>query len=828
LADAPAADHDMSKLLSARDLLDLVRLGDNPERDNIEVIVGPQTLGRRVYAGTTERRARRPIAQHPQMPRRDTLKITPEQRSSALSKAQAQALRHGSSAARGADDRTPAIPPRASQPPGAEAPSKVPARPPSDLGVGPDEPTPTWDLEPAPRGDAGTPFAAAGLAGDRPEAEEVPGAKKHPKTGWGRPVETPSNRPPSVARVARLTPAKPIEATRDPSLERFPSSGLPVPGISLPMPGLPVPGVHSGPIPPLGTPLGVPLSGGLPVPGLTGPLPSPGGDATPSAAPMRARESVPDSNQRGSTPDDPAPKSAVASMFSWVTQRADWAPAKESLDVPPATASEPPPPPEPPPAPLPPPIPRGPAPVAASRSIHDGEPRSLQSDERIALTGEETVVLLNFDPTLPVESLAERTGLSEFRVNHLVASLRRRGVLDDDGSADEPAPSSAPPSSARQNQATLVDLPAAFQLSAEAPPSSRSRAVEAAPSSAERPAQPSVLRMDEQGQLSSFDSNPTILEMDLNELSRLEGLEDATYVDEGLAPPSSRPHSSTTGVASRAAAPASEVAPASVPAPAAPPEEPDASRDSEDADSPEAENEDEKASAVNYLAHYERVLAPLDIDQRTRVATIGSGMDLYALAYEKDHNVFRNLWDNVNITHEHARFAAFHHRTAAGLDTLAQRGEFFKDPQVQRRILRNPMISETLLRRILLPKRLIDIYKTSLDRDAGERTRSSARNLLRNKFATTDSDDRMELIWKTEGRALGSLSGLSIDSKTATLICARQIMSVSLVQNFTRFAATPPSVISHFLKQPIVKRQIHLRNALLKHPNCPSDAKRAF
>ena len=86
----------------------------------------------------------------------------------------------------------------------------------------------------------------------------------------------------------------------------------------------------------------------------------------------------------------------------------------------------------------------------------------------------------------------------------------------------------------------------------------------------------------------------------------------------------------------------------------------------------------------------------------------------------------------------------------------------------------------------------------------------------------------MELIWKTEGRALASLSGLSIDSKTAALICGRQIMSVMLVQSFTRFAATPPSVISHFLKQPLVKRQIHLRNALLKHPNCPSDAKRAF
>jgi hypothetical protein len=414
-------------------------------------------------------------------------------------------------------------------------------------------------------------------------------------------------------------------------------------------------------------------------------------------------------------------------------------------------------------------------------------------------------------------------------VNHLVASLRRRGVLDDDGT-NEPPPPSAPPSSQRENQATLVDLPAAFVLAAPPPPAAPApvpgppdSALRAPPAGeAEPPAsraqdRTSMQRMDEHGELSSFDSSPTILEMDLNELSRLEALEDATYVDEGVAAEFARP------VVSKAAGPSSEQVPASVP-----PASQEAELESEDDDSPEPDDPDEQAGAVNYLAHYERVLAPMDLDQRTKVATIGSGIDLYALAYEKDHSVFRNLWDNVNITHEHARFAAFHHRTAMGLDTLAQRGEFFKDPQVQRRILRNPMISEPLLRRILLPKRLIDIYKTSLDRDAGERTRSSARNLLRNKFATTDSDDRMELIWKTEGRALGSLSGLSIDSKTAALICARQIMSVSLVQNFTRFAATPPSVISHFLRQPLVKRQIHLRNALLKHPNCPSDAKRAF
>jgi len=138
------------------------------------------------------------------------------------------------------------------------------------------------------------------------------------------------------------------------------------------------------------------------------------------------------------------------------------------------------------------------------------------------------------------------------------------------------------------------------------------------------------------------------------------------------------------------------------------------------------------------------------------------------------------------------------------------------------------MVSEQLLRKMLLGKRLLEIYKVTLDREAAERTRQSSRALMRNKFATTDPEDRLELIWKTEGRVLTALSGLSIDSKTAALICSRPLVSLMLVQSFCRFAATPPSVIHHFLKQNIVKRQVHLRNALLKHPNCPSDAKRAF
>jgi len=109
-----------------------------------------------------------------------------------------------------------------------------------------------------------------------------------------------------------------------------------------------------------------------------------------------------------------------------------------------------------------------------------------------------------------------------------------------------------------------------------------------------------------------------------------------------------------------------------------------------------------------------------------------------------------------------------------------------------------------------------------------ERSRTASRGILRTKFATAEADDRVHLIWNTEGRALVNLSGLTIDSRSAAIICGRPIVSIMLVQNFCRFAATPPSIIHHCLKQPMVKRQAHLRNALLKHPNCPSEAKRAY
>jgi hypothetical protein len=226
------------------------------------------------------------------------------------------------------------------------------------------------------------------------------------------------------------------------------------------------------------------------------------------------------------------------------------------------------------------------------------------------------------------------------------------------------------------------------------------------------------------------------------------------------------------------------------------------------------------------MARFE-TLAKRPMDERVALAGRSAGEDLFALSFDKEPDVARALWQNPHASVDHARFGAFHHRSTQGLDFLANRNELARDLAVQRRLLRNPLVGEGLVRKLLGSRRLIEIYKLSLDREAAERTRQVARALLRNRFATTDPEDRVELIWKTEGRSLSALAGMTIDSKTASLICARNVTSLTLVQSFTRFSATPPTVIAFLVKQPLVKRQVHVRNALLKHANCPSEVKRA-
>lgn len=228
----------------------------------------------------------------------------------------------------------------------------------------------------------------------------------------------------------------------------------------------------------------------------------------------------------------------------------------------------------------------------------------------------------------------------------------------------------------------------------------------------------------------------------------------------------------------------------------------------------------------NYRKLYETKYHKLTPDERVKAAKFVDGADLFALCFDADPHVVKAILDNDRASLEHARLIAAHHRNPVGLAALCDRVSILKDARVQRMLLRNIQLTEALARKILMPKRLLEIYKASIDRDVTDRTRGTAKGLFKGKFSRSTPEEKFEIIWNTEGRVLPHLLGQTIDMKTAALFCARNFTSVVLIQAFSRFPATPPSVLAHILRQPLVKRHAHIRNMVLQHPNVPSEAKR--
>ncbi|NUO49969.1 MAG: hypothetical protein HOV80_14030 [Polyangiaceae bacterium] len=831
----------MSKILPARELLDLVRQREEEERQETETVDSGRAGGRRIYLGNT-------AAMRALRARRQEARPAPQPAPQPARGRNNTQLIEQPAAARGARPPPP-------------APGPPPARPVTALQQPPARAQDRSRLPPAERGrdeslDPPTPILGAPAL--RPPEQPLPA------TGRGRRNTVQMPRQKSEAKPPAPPPPPDIEVEVEADAEEI-GEGLPTLEIELPRsPSQPPSAAAAAAIaeartdrkpeakqPRKASSQGWVRSQGDPAsqpPASPARAPSvvakPARSSTPSPVPaVGAQAAQPAARSPSASPPPPAPeppsdpnpaspaKTSVASMFSWVTQKPDWSPPSVPIkSVPPPPASS------------------APATVPMMEPMPESA-RSLVADEPIALSSEETLVLIHYDAAVSLQEMADRTGLSEWRVQKIVDHLRSRGVLEDSGESEAAPPSPpakpalvppvppvapVPPTPPVPPVAPMPPTPPVAPGPPPASPLAGLADAVAAPTS-NRPA----LALDAEEEPPPRDRERTLLELELeafisdddSKLQRAKTEEVVTDTEETIVDNGSGMAASSDVARSAKRAENAERSQATADTAASTPE-PEA--EAEDQEPPEEDAAEERkysaegATVRTLLAHFENVLNKLPSDERAKIATNGSGDDLFALCFDKDPAVVRALWQNVNISNEHARFAAFHHRTSLGLEVIAQRTEFLKDPQIQRRFIRNPVVSEGLLRKMLLAKRLIDIYKVTIDRETTEKTRQSSRAFLRNKFATTDSEDRVELIWKTEGRALTALTGLSIDSKTAALICSRPLVSLMLVQSFCRFAATPPSVIHHFLKQQIVKRQVHLRNALLKHPNCPSDAKRAF
>jgi hypothetical protein len=255
------------------------------------------------------------------------------------------------------------------------------------------------------------------------------------------------------------------------------------------------------------------------------------------------------------------------------------------------------------------------------------------------------------------------------------------------------------------------------------------------------------------------------------------------------------------------------------------PEGEEVGEDESETSDPEAAANQER-NERSYRQIYETVYRPMERDLRLKAAKEVSGSDLLALCFDPEALVVQELLTNPNASVEHSRMIAQHHRTQMGLEAVARRAEHLKDGLIQRRLLRNPQLPPTILQRIVQPKLILDIYKTAIDREIPERSRILAREVLRKKFMLSSADEKAALLVKTEGRCLLHLTNCSLDSHATQLLCGKTTYTTMFVQNLSRWSATPPMLLSHLLKQPVVRNNMGLKKMLLKHPNMPSDAKR--
>ncbi len=233
-----------------------------------------------------------------------------------------------------------------------------------------------------------------------------------------------------------------------------------------------------------------------------------------------------------------------------------------------------------------------------------------------------------------------------------------------------------------------------------------------------------------------------------------------------------------------------------------------------------------EAAAGNWRAVFERQLHPLPEDERASRARSAEEPELSAFCFDPVPSVIKSVLENMKVGLGHARLIARHHHNPVGLEALCGRAAFTMDAGVRRWLVRNPQLPSGLFRRLWAGRRLLEQYKVAMDRDVPEGTRRTAREVLRSRFNTAPAEERVELILTTEGRVLASLMGLSMDGKTAALLCGRTYRSPMLIQNIARWSAAPPALIAHLLKQEAVRRQPQLRMLLQRHPNAPADTRR--
>ena len=216
----------------------------------------------------------------------------------------------------------------------------------------------------------------------------------------------------------------------------------------------------------------------------------------------------------------------------------------------------------------------------------------------------------------------------------------------------------------------------------------------------------------------------------------------------------------------------------------------------------------------------------MDVDARANAARDGDVFTMRCLSYDPMPRVISALMENPNFSVNEGRIIAREHKSGIGLQMLTARARMLADPEIRRRLLRNGHVSQQIIGALLRGKPLLMIYQVGISHDVPENTKTFARSELRRSFGERSPDEKVALILKTDGRILTLVTGVALDGRAISMIVGRSAMSPMLIRNFAQWPTTPPPILVHMLKLPQVQRDKSLQQAILRHPNVPSQYKR--
>ena len=256
------------------------------------------------------------------------------------------------------------------------------------------------------------------------------------------------------------------------------------------------------------------------------------------------------------------------------------------------------------------------------------------------------------------------------------------------------------------------------------------------------------------------------------------------------------------------------------------PDDPKDADTTEDADDLAAPAEEPPAATGDYRRTYAERYADLTPEERAKLAAEGDAATMRALCHDPLPRVITALMENPNFSVNEARIIAREHKSGVGLGLLAHSARMLADPEVRRRMIRNPHVSSQVIATLLRGKPLQSVYQISISHDVPENSRSFARTELRRTFGERSPDEKAALIIKTEGRVLPLIVGVALDGRTIAILVGRSAMSAMLIRNLAQWPTSPPPVLGHLLKLPQVQRDKSLQQVLQRHPNLPSALKK--